>query len=125
VCAPNVIEHVANPGVMLERARDHCRPDGVVLLTTDRITIPWWTLQAWRNGGCPETHPDHVCAFTRDHLERLCRRCGLEPVAYCSWGFDREGVTTADRVWRMVERQLARVWPHLEHVQHFMAATPA
>jgi SAM-dependent methyltransferase len=124
VAAPNIIEHVGDPGSLLECARDHLCPDGRLLITTDRITVPWWTLQAIRNGGCPETHPDHVVTFTRDQLRRLFRRRGLREVAYQSWGFDRSGVTGPDRAWRVVERQLARLWPTIEHVQHFAVAAP-
>lgn len=125
VAAPNVIEHVSNPGQLVACAREHLRPGGELLITTDRITIPWWTLQALRNGGCPGTCHEHVCAFTRDHLERLCDRQGMAVTHYESWGFDREGVTRADKAWRVIERQLARVWPHVEHVQHFVVAEPA
>jgi hypothetical protein len=46
----------------------------------------------------------------------------MREARYQSWGFDRAGVSLPDYAWRLVERNLARVWPSLEHVQHFTVA---
>lgn len=116
----NIIEHVANPGIVLENVADHLKPDGRALITTDRMLVPWWLLQTLKNGE-PGPHPDHTMHFCREHLEELVSRVDMDVVHYESWGFDRVGLTSADRVWRQAERMLSRC-PGLEeidHVQHF------
>jgi predicted TPR repeat methyltransferase len=123
VVATDVLEHVTNPGQVLDRAHAHLVDDGELLVTTPRMTIPWWTLQGLVDGGDPEDHPEHVAAFTRHHLKRLLDRHGFDVVEYESWGFDRQGLSAADRAWRLVEKQLARVVPSVAHVQHFIVAT--
>jgi SAM-dependent methyltransferase len=123
VVATDVLEHVSNPGRVLDRAHAHLVDGGELLVTTPRMTIPWWTLQGLVDGGDPEDHPEHVAAFTRHHLKRLLDRHGFDVVEYESWGFDRQGLSAADRAWRLVEKQLARAVPSVAHVQHFIVAT--
>lgn len=124
IAAPNIIEHVTNPGQMLETIHRHLRPGGVVLITTDRMLIPWWLLQMLRNGDSPGVHPEHTMHFCKEHLEAVLDRTGFEPIHYEPWGFERLGLTTADRVWRATERILSKLplLGDIDKVQHFMVA---
>lgn len=126
VAAPNIIEHVDNPGQMLECVQTHLRPEGKLLLTTDRMLIPWWLLQMLKDGESPGVHPEHTMHFCKEHLDALLNRTDFHPVAYQPWGFKRLGLTPADRAWRAVERLLTHVpgLHDIDKVQHFMVAEP-
>lgn len=121
VVAPNIIEHVVDPGALLRCSRAHLRDGGRVVLTTPRMHIPWWTLQTLRDGD-PVDHPEHVMCFSEAHLRRLFERTGFDVVEYRSWGFDRQGMSTADSLWRFFERRLSSLpgLGHIDHMQHLI-----
>lgn len=121
VVAPNVLEHVSDPGALLRRSHDHLRNGGRIVITTPRMHIPWWTLQTLLDG-TPVDHPEHVMSFSEAHLRRLLDRSGFEVVQYQSWGFDRDGMSIADSLWRVVERRLSSVpgLDDIDHMQHLI-----
>jgi len=124
VVAANVIEHLASPGGMLESAHEHLVDGGRIVITTPRTHLPWNLLRQLKNEEGIEPHPEHTMWFCRQTLETILERKGFEVVEYRSWGFDRIGMSTADRVWRTVERQLSKI-PQLEEIddyQHFIVA---
>lgn len=124
VVAANVVEHLACPGGLLECARDHLRVDGHLLVTTPRTHTPWNLLRQMKGGIQP--HPEHTMWFCRATMEELLDRTGFDLVAYRMWGFDRAGMSPADRAWRAVEKSLAVLPPlsEIEKQQHFFVATP-
>jgi 2-polyprenyl-3-methyl-5-hydroxy-6-metoxy-1,4-benzoquinol methylase len=126
VVAANVIEHLASPGAMLEASRDHLEPDGRLLITTPRTHTPWNLLRQIQNDKGIEPHPEHTMWFCRTTLTALLERKGFEVVEYQSWGFDRVGMSTADRLWRSIERQLSKLPPlsEIDDYQHFVVAKP-
>lgn len=126
VIVANVIEHLASPGEMLESAHKHLIESGQIIITTPRTHIPWNTLRELKNERGIQPHPDHCMWFCRNTLENMLKRKGFEIVEYQSWGFDRIGVSLADKLWRGVERQLSKL-PLLQEIddyQHFIVATP-
>lgn len=126
VVAPNIIEHVTDPGALLRCSHDHLRDGGRIVITTPRMHIPWWTLQTLRDGS-PIDHPEHVMCFSEVHLRRLLDRSGFQVVHYESWGFDRNGMSVADSLWRAVERRLSSVpgLGDIEHMQHLIVGEKA
>lgn len=76
----NVLEHVANPLEMLEKARDLLAPGGVLWLQTPN----WRSLDAriFRRSYWAGLHtPRHWVIFSADGLTQAIRRAGLDPVA--------------------------------------------
>lgn len=126
VVAANVIEHLASPGAMLEAAHQHLRPDGRLIVTTPRTHTPWNLLRQLKGPEGIVPHPEHTMWFCRTTLTALLERAGFEVVDYESWGFDRAGMSTADSLWRGVERQLSKLprLEEIEHYQHFVVARP-
>lgn len=122
VVAANVIEHLNNPGGMIQSAKDHLADEGQLVITTPRTFTPQNLLREL-HGGIDPNH-DHVAWYCKETLRHILNRYGLEMTAYEAWGFDRVGVTTLDRAWRRIERVLARV-PRLEKIdkyQHLVVA---
>lgn len=126
VIAANVIEHLASPGKMLDSAHEHLESDGRLIITTPRTHIPWNLLRQLKNEDGIEPHPEHTMWFCRSTLSALLNRKGFEIVKYQSWGFDRVGMSRADKIWRTVERQFSKL-PGLHEIddyQHFVVAKP-
>ena len=74
VVAGEIIEHLNNPGLLLESAKTVLRPGGKLLVTTTNayclrrfIRIPF---------GKESIHPDHTCYFSHRTLEALAMRYG-------------------------------------------------
>ena len=72
----NVIEHLANPGAMLETLGRWLKPGGRLLVVTPcgETATAWIAGKSWYNAS------EHVQFFCADSLRRLGRRCGLEPL---------------------------------------------
>lgn len=78
IIAGELIEHLANPGKFLERARNHLYPDGRIILTTPYPFALHYTLYAlWKY---PQTcqNLEHTCWFCPQTLRILAERCGFE-----------------------------------------------
>jgi len=74
VVAGELIEHIANPGSMLERARGHLRPEGKLILTTPN---PWAAVHIRRL--LLRTHSineEHVAWYGPVVLRQLLNRYG-------------------------------------------------
>lgn len=76
----DVIEHLMNPGTLVEQLQRTIRPNGIIALTTgdwnsfySRLAGPKWRLL---------TPPQHLFFFTLEALERLFRRCGFEIITF-------------------------------------------
>lgn len=126
VVAANVIEHLASPGEMLESAHNHLTENGRIIITTPRTHLPWNLLRQLKNEKGIQPHPEHTMWFCRQTLETILERKGFEVTEYQSWGFNRIGMSPADKIWRSVERQLSKL-PHLHEIddyQHFIVASP-
>lgn len=119
IVATNIIEHVANPGQLLQRCREHLADGGVLLVTTPRTHIPWNVLRELKGGMDP--HDEHKMWFCRATLEALAESQDLTVREHRTWGFDRQGTTLPDKAWMQFEDVLANV-PGLDSIgdyQHF------
>lgn len=75
IVAGDIIEHLSNPGKMLEYARTHVRPGGLLLITTPN---PWWWRFIAKSAllGSAQPNPEHTTWFCKDTLSQLLRRYG-------------------------------------------------
>jgi SAM-dependent methyltransferase len=90
IVAGELIEHLSNPGVFLERARRHLRPGGVLALTTPNRYGALSILAVLRTGEHPrylKPLAKHVVYFDSDSLSSLLERHGFGnvDVSYCRW----------------------------------------
>jgi SAM-dependent methyltransferase len=77
IVAGDLVEHLANHGLFLQRAAAHLKPDGVLLLTTPNATSLPRYLRVLTKGYAP-AHHQHTCWFTAKVLGQLASRYGLE-----------------------------------------------
>ena len=77
VVAGEIIEHLSNPGGMLECVNRHLKENGLLIITTpntyalDRCIIPII------RGGKQPVNPEHTCYYTHETLSELLRRYGF------------------------------------------------
>ncbi len=79
VVAGDIIEHLASPGALIERAAAHLAPDGVLLVTTPNPVTLVRLLRVLVDGRVP-ANKQHTCWFTAKVLRQLAQRYGLEVV---------------------------------------------
>lgn len=77
IVAGELIEHLANPGAFLTRARDHLSDTGRLILTTPN---PWGVTYLKRLVTPGEVHcnDEHTCWLDRRTLRQLLERHGFE-----------------------------------------------
>lgn len=83
IVAGDLIEHLNNFGMFLDRVRDHLTSDGVALITTPNPVNPIRFFSILFRGEAG-ANPEHTCWFTEQVLRQLVERHGLEvsEVAY-------------------------------------------
>ncbi|MPZ91959.1 MAG: methyltransferase domain-containing protein [Actinobacteria bacterium] len=75
VVAGDVIEHLDNPGGLIQSAQRHLRPRGLLLITTPN---PWWWMHIIRAiKGRVHVNPEHTTWFSLGTLTELLRRYGF------------------------------------------------
>lgn len=90
VLAGELIEHLSNPGLFLDRAREHLVERGILLLTTpNRYSIDALKY-ILRHRKVPSYNKEirkHVCYFDSDGINSLLKRHGFETasISYCHW----------------------------------------
>ncbi len=74
VIAGDIIEHLSNPGMMLEGIKRFCRNDTLIIITTPHsfglINFLKFILGKYQDG------PDHVMTFNLDNIHNLLNRHG-------------------------------------------------
>jgi 2-polyprenyl-3-methyl-5-hydroxy-6-metoxy-1,4-benzoquinol methylase len=83
IYAGDLIEHLPNPGLFLDRCRMHLETDGLLLLTTPN-TFNLFNLAGKLTRREPVVNKDHTCYFNEPTLRRLLQKCGwtIERVDY-------------------------------------------
>jgi SAM-dependent methyltransferase len=112
VVAGELIEHLSNPGLFLDRVREHLAPAGRLLLTTPNRFSILANYRLLRTGRVPRYEKDlakHVAYFDSDALSSLLERHGfrVEEIAYCQW----VGKPSAGRLARGLVRWASRFRP--------------
>jgi SAM-dependent methyltransferase len=90
IVAGELIEHLSNPGLFLDRARSHLRPGGILALTTPNRYSAQSILAVLLTGAHPPYRKPlakHVAYFDGDSLPALLERHGFHnvTVSYCKW----------------------------------------
>lgn len=90
IVAGELIEHLSNPGLFLDCARKHLRPNGTLLLTTpNRFAFPEFASAFVHNRLPSYSKPiaKHVTSFDENLLQDLLRRHGFGDftVTYYVW----------------------------------------
>lgn len=76
IVASELIEHLSNPGLFLERAREHLKPGGKLILTTPNGFRIHEYKRYLINKKVP-INPEHVCWFDENTLLNLVERHGF------------------------------------------------
>lgn len=77
--AGDIIEHLDNPGLFLDRCCAHMKPDGRLLITTPNpVNVVRLIRTLFK--GAPGANGEHTCWFTAQVLRQLAARHGLEVV---------------------------------------------
>lgn len=77
VTAGELIEHLANPGLFMDRVHEHLAADGKFVLTTPN---PWYVrrfVEAFLMGEVA-VNPEHTCWFDKKTLDETLTRAGFE-----------------------------------------------
>ena len=78
IVAADLIEHLANPGQFLERAREHLRDGGVLCLVTPNAHSLNTAAKAFL-GVRTAVNPEHTCWYDPTTLRQLLTRYGFRP----------------------------------------------
>lgn len=76
VVAADLIEHLANPGLFLERVREHLRPGGALCIVTPNALSLNSALKSLF-GLSVRVNPEHTCWYDRKTLRQLVQRYGF------------------------------------------------
>ncbi|WP_027182942.1 class I SAM-dependent methyltransferase [Desulfovibrio inopinatus] len=112
VVAGDIIEHVSNPGAVLDCIRKHLTESGMCLLTTP-VTVNFMRLVELIFTGEIYAHPEHTCWFTSGVLAELVRRHGLTIDSLCYINDARLYYPLLSRwgVPRLIDMALCRIHP--------------
>ena len=90
IFAGDLIEHLPNPGLFLERARAHLKPRGRLVMTTPNCFNLFSIVEKFTKGE-PSVNRDHTCYFNERTLRQLLGKCGFDSVEHAfMWRLDVE-----------------------------------
>jgi len=78
IVASDLIEHLANPGMFLERCREHLQDDGALCLVTPNAHSLNTAAKAFL-GAKVAVNPEHTCWYDPTTLKQLLARHGFRP----------------------------------------------
>jgi len=78
IVASDLIEHLANPGLFLERAREHLRDGGLLCIVTPNAHSLNTAAKALL-GARTAVNPEHTCWYDPTTLRQLLGRVGFHP----------------------------------------------
>lgn len=124
----DIIEHLSNPGLFLDCARQNLKDGGLLVLSTPNtfsFATAYEVLRRLTND--PKVHPQHTCYFSPTTLKALARRHGFELVAFHTVEIRTRGLTRRERVLLAVNGALTRLLPRFRRtlVGVFRKAPPA
>ncbi|MBF0217416.1 MAG: class I SAM-dependent methyltransferase [Candidatus Omnitrophica bacterium] len=77
IVAGELLEHLANPGRFLDRAKEHLLPGGKLILSTPNVFCYWHAISVLLRGR-PTIHPEHVAWYDETTLRHLVERHGFK-----------------------------------------------
>lgn len=113
VSAIEVIEHIENPGKLLELAAANAEPGGHLLLTTPNIHSVLARLRFLLGGTLrgfdDRTDPTHISPIALRYLEKVLPRHGFRIVD--AWGYPAHGTITTRPLVRLLYRAVEPLFP--------------
>lgn len=91
VVAADLIEHIANPGLFLNRAHEHLRDEGLLCIVTPNAHSLNTSMKAFL-GVRVAVHPEHTCWYDPVTLRQLLRRHGFQPREEYWQDYGRKGL---------------------------------
>lgn len=82
IVAGELVEHLASPGLFLERVKAHLAPEGRAIITTPYPFSLLYTLYAFMKFPRTCQNLEHTCWFCPRTLEALAQRIGLRTVQW-------------------------------------------
>jgi len=84
VAAPEILEHLSNPGLALNCFRKHLKPSGKLFVSVPNAYC-FSNQFRWQMLGHELVHPEHVCWYSKETVCHLLKRHGfkVEKVYYC------------------------------------------
>lgn len=116
IVAGEVVEHLANPGLMLRGLRRWLTPQSTLVLTTVNAYCAFRFAQyafRGRGGRAEPVHPDHVAYYSYATLTRLVERESLEVSRFHFYDLGAEHRPHLRRSLRWLNDGVMRVWPQL------------
>ena len=90
IFAGDLIEHLPNPGLFLDRVRAHLKPGGRLILTTPNCFNLFSIAEKFSKGE-PSVNRDHTCYFNERTLRQLLGKCGFVTIEHSfMWRLDVE-----------------------------------
>jgi len=112
IVAGEIIEHLANPGMFLVRARQHLAPGGRIVVTTPNPFSLLYMLRSMMKWPKTSPNPEHVAWFCPGTMALLAERCGLVVVKMRPIDdHEQEFGTRLYRTFVRILRTLGRVLP--------------
>ena len=111
VLAGSIIEHLSNPGLMLQNVNRFLRKDGILLIATPHT---WGILQILRVifRKIEAVNPEHTCWYSIPTLIQLMSRYGFEPVVWAT-GYGWHPETIRWKVEKSIGIPILKAFPHL------------
>ena len=111
ILAASIIEHLSNPGMMLDAIAPLCMPETKVIIVTPHV---FGMLQFIRVAISRKeaVNPQHTCWFSISTLSELCSRYGLESVRWLTgYGWRPESLKWT--IQRKLGTTFFKTFPHL------------
>ena len=111
ILAGSIIEHLSNPGQMLESFVELCAADGLVIIVTPHVfgLMQFLRVALYRKEA---VNPDHTCWFSISTLSELCSRYNLVPVEWHT-GFGWRPKSWKWTIMKNLGVPLFKIFPHL------------
>lgn len=80
VTAGEIIEHVENPGMLVQNLKRHLNPGGILVLSTPNVFYPFHLIEALTMNPAVRWNSEHVSWYDHFTLQNLLMRCGFRDV---------------------------------------------
>lgn len=108
----SVIEHLSNPGLMLDSIRKLCHDNTIIIISTINAWSPRYFVSAFVNEEERTCRPDHVTWYSHYVMEVLLKRHGFLISEKCFYNFYPLKITGIRPFFRIM---IKRLFPVLSH----------
>jgi 2-polyprenyl-3-methyl-5-hydroxy-6-metoxy-1,4-benzoquinol methylase len=111
IIAGSIIEHLSNPGLMLQHMRSFCQDDGKVIIVTPHVFGLMQFIRVALKAD-EAVNREHTCWFSIATLTELCSRHGLRPIEWYT-GYGWQPPSLRWRIQRTLGVPFFRAFPRL------------